>query len=613
MRLHYTVSLARPNVHLLGIEVQIEGAPHGPLRVSMPEWIPGHYSLMNNARFVQDLRAFAKGREVPAWKVDKQTWEVEAGGAPKVTVRYDLFARTLSSGASSFDDTQCHINGGNAFLYVDGHQDAGCTISFRDKPRTWKVATGLVAEGTNRWSAPTYDDFIDCPVKVAPIHHETFRVRGKAHHVVVSDLGDSVRRLPRLVKDIKAFVTWLADMFQGLPYEDYWFLFDLHPGRCKGGALEHKNSTHLALPIRLDSDDEEDYERIVAVACHEYFHTWNVKRIRPRPLGPFDYKTEQHTTDLWIAEGLTDYYTYYALQQAGVFSTKTYLKWVARYVDNLHDMPGRNKMSIRESSWDTWTQSFWNSRLAFEDTNSLNRYVDYYTKGSIVGAMLDVEIRAATEGRKGLEDVFRALWRTADLPEGFEQGEFEDAVERIAGRAVRTRLERWVGTPDALPYAAVFAKAGLRAFFEPPTKDEDTKKTRRKILGAFGIEVNDVHDPVHVRNVDPDSPAAEAGLDAGDVVLALDGRRVTKDEWRRLFREAAERSSVEVTFFRQDQLRTTRLRPRPDERKVTRFEVLDVGGDAKRVRDGWLGKKLEPFTTGPARKDGDAKGPGARR
>jgi predicted metalloprotease with PDZ domain len=591
MRLHFQVRLDRPHLHLLGVEMRIEGVPPGPLRVRMPEWLPGHYSIMNNARFVQDLEAHAGRRRLPAWKTDKQTWEIETGGARTVVIRYDFFAHTLTSGASCFDDTQCHINGGNAFLYPVGGQGAPCTLSFADVPRGWRVATGLVRRGRNRWWAPDYDDFIDCPVKVGTWREATFRVRGKAHHIVLSDLGDTAERLPRYARDCRKFVSWFADRMGGLPYADYWFLCDYHPTRSQGGALEHKNSTHLALPARLDSEDEEDYHRIVAVSCHEYFHLWNVKRIRPRPLGPFDYTKEQHTTDLWIAEGLTDYYTWYALARSGILSAKQYLTYLARTCDSLADMPGRETMTLREASWDTWTQSFWNARQSAEETNALNRYVNYYTKGGIVGALLDIEILAATRGRRGLDAVFRALMKTAGEAEGFEPGAFEDAVERIAGNGVRDRLERWVGTTEPLPYVRTFAKAGLRFSLEEPSRDEEAKKHRRKVVGTLGLEVDDDREFLRVRNAIPGGPAARAGLWKGDLLLAADGRRLAKDDWRRLLGEARPGRPIRIAHFRHERLRTATVVPQENPRTVARFAVVEgASPEAERVRRAWLGR-----------------------
>jgi predicted metalloprotease with PDZ domain len=599
MQVRFTLSLARPSLHLIGVEMLVEDAPEGTVRVRAPEWIPGHYGLMNNARFVQDIRALVGDDEVPIRKTDKQTWEVEKADARRFVLRYDVYARTLSSSACFFDDTQCHVNGGNLFLYVEGHQDAPCSVAFRDVPRGWQVATGLESDGASRWTAPTYDDLIDSPIKIGVFHERTFRVRGKLHTIAISDLGDTIERLPRYVKDVKAFVTWLADLFGGLPYEHYVFLCDYHPTRCKGGALEHKNSTHLALPLRLDSDDEDDYLRILAVTCHEYFHLWNVKRIRPRGLGPFDYTREAHTPDLWVAEGLTDYYAWYALVRSGSIGAKTYATWLCRYVDDLNDMPGQGTMSLKEASWETWTQAFWQARHSPEETNAPNRYVNYYTKGALVGALLDVEMRAATGGQKGLDDVFRALWKRADEPEGFEPGAVEAEVERIAGTPVRRKLEAWVGKAAPLPYRAVFRKAGLAFTEEVPAKEEDRAKRRRKILGAWGIEVDDKGPYPTVVNVVPDGAGARAGLNRGDVLLALDGRRLTGEEWRRILEGAKPGVPVPLAFFRYDRLREIEVVPDKNARKVARLEAPASVPDAqKKVRDAWLGK-TEPFRTGP--------------
>lgn len=586
----YVLNLAEPHHHVIGVEVTFEGLGSGPLKVAMPEWVPGHYARQNNARFVQDLKASVRGAPVRVQKLDNQSWEVEAGGASRVTLTYDVFGHHLGSSACFFDDTQCQIHGGAAFLYVVGHQDAPATLTVKARPAGWKVATGLTPAGPNRWSAPTYDDLIDCPIKIGRFHHETFKVRGVAHHVVVSDLGDTVRNLPRLVRDTKAFVTWVGDMFGGYPYKDYWFLYDLSPTRCKGGALEHKNSTHLALQLRLDSTDPDDYAWIVAVGCHEYFHTWNVKRIRPQPLGPFDLTTEQHTTDLWIAEGLTDYYAWYALCRAGVLSPKEYLTHLGRYIDRLHDMPGRASMTLREASWETWNQSFWVARHSAEEHNALNRFVDYYTKGAIVGALLDVEMRAATGGRKGVDDVFRALWKTWDRPQGFAQGEFEAHVARLAGKAVGRTLESWVGTTTGLPYARTFAKAGLDFRLVRPTKEEDQAKRRAKVLGAYGLQLDDSGASIAVVNVVPGSPAAQGGVNRGDLLLAAGGEKLTRDSWWRLLKDREAGQTVDLTVFRYERLRHLKVVVGKDERLMARFALAPKAAKAQvAVRRSWLG------------------------
>jgi predicted metalloprotease with PDZ domain len=600
MRARYTIRLEEPHHHVIGVEAVFEGLTGDSAVVGMPQWVPGHYAMQNNARFVQDLEARVDGRRVAAVKVDNQRWQIATRGAKRLVLRYDVFGHHLGSSACFFDDSQCQIHGGAAFLYVLGHQDAPCELVIARAPAGWKVATGLRPAGRMRWRAPTYDDLIDCPVKVGRFHHESFRVRGVLHHVVVSDLGDTAKNLPRLVKDTKAFVGWVGDMFGGFPYRDYWFLYDLSPTRCKGGALEHKNSTHLALQLRLDSQDPEDYAWIVAVGCHEYFHTWNVKRIRPQPLGPFDLTCEQHTTDLWIAEGLTDYYAWYALRRAGVHTPKEYLGFLGRYVDRLHDMPGRGSMTLREASWETWNQSFWTARHSAEETNSLNRFVDYYTKGAIVGALLDVELRAATGARKGLEDVFRALWKTWDRPEGFPQGEFEDVVERIGGKALRRTLEGWVGSTKPLDYAATFKKAGLVFEFAKPSREEDGSRRRRKILGGYGLELDDKGEFPAVVNVIPGTPAARAGVNRGDQLLAADGTKLTREAWARLLKEREPGDPLVLDFFRYEHLRRTRLVPERDRRLVARFATDPRASKrAKAVGRAWLGS-AEPVSTHPA-------------
>ena len=600
MRIRYTIALTRPKTHLIGVTMEILGHEDIPMRVAMPAWIPGHYSIMDNARFVERLHAEVGGKPVGVEKIDKQTWEIASGGARNVVVRYDLYARTLGSSACWFGEDQCMINGGSAYAYVVGRQDAPCELVIEGRPREWKIATGLERAGRDRYRAPNYDVLIDCPTKIGVFHDKTFRVAGKTHHVVVTDFGDTIKRLPDLVRDTKKFVEWFAKMFRGLPYKEYWFLYDLHPTKCAGGALEHLNSTHLSLPMRLDTEDTLDQDRITVVAAHEYFHLWNVKRIRPRPLGPFDYTKEQHTTDLWIAEGLTDYYCYYALVKCGVFTAKRYFTWVGRYVDRLNDMPGRSWMTVRDSSWETWTGSFWKMRTSSESTNVVNTFTDYYTKGSLIGQVIDCEMRAATKGKRGLDHVFRRMMRKASRPEGFPRGDFEAEVERAAGSGVRRLLEKYVGGTATIAYAKHFAKAGIEFTYGPVDSTYETSKGRRKILGAYGMEIDDGGALMRVSNVDPASAAEGAGIDKGDVLLAADGRRLTKDDWRRLLTAKPLGKAVRLTIYRHDELTDLRVTPRRDTRLAARFTLpAKPAPSTRRVRDTWLLPKLAPFTTIP--------------
>jgi predicted metalloprotease with PDZ domain len=600
MRVRYTISLAKPKTHRIGVTMEVTGLAEPVLRVAMPAWVPGHYAIMDNARQVSGVEARAGSRRLAVSKADKQTWEIAAGGARSVVVTYDVYARTLSSAASWLGEDQCQVHGATVFLYVVGGQSAPCELRIADRPRAWRVATGLPRTGPDRYRAADYDVLADSPVKVGVFRDETFRVAGKTHHVVVTDFGHDMGWLPEMVRQHRLFVEWFARMFRGLPYEDYWFLYDLHDTRCSGGALEHANSTHLTLPMRIDTDDAVERERIVIVGAHEYFHLWNVKRMRPKPLGPFDYTREQHTTDLWVAEGLTDYYCFYGLLRAGVLTPPQYFRWVAHYVDRLNDMPGRQTMSIRESSFETWTGAFWRARSYPEDSDALNTFVDYYTKGSLVGAVLDVAIRGATDGRRGLDEVFRRMMRRAGRPEGFAQGEFEDEVERVAGRRVRNALERWVGTPEPIDFAREFRKAGLLLRREPAPAAYDKSKIRRKIVGRLGLEVDDGATILRVNNVETGSPAEAAGIDRGDLLLAFDGERLTKDGWRKVLGRARPGARAELAFFRHERLLRKTVVLREETRLVARFSLdPKPSASARRVRDAWLGRGVRPFTSSP--------------
>ena len=594
MRVHYDVRWGNPATHLFEIEMRVEGVPGNPLEVAMPAWIPGAYEVLDSAKHLSRFQARGRRGALPFRKTDKQTWRIACPGERTVTIRYLCYGNTVGCISSSLDASHGHLTGGTLFLYVVGGVESPSTLRVRC-PAGWKIATGLESAGErNTFRAPDYDVLIDGPVEVGDYLHDRFTVAGRPHHLAIHPYGKEKKNRERLRRDVRKFVGFYADMFGGFPFREYWFLFHLHPTLAKGGALEHLNSTHLTLPFYLDSEDPEDYDRLVDVASHEYFHLWNVKRIRPKGLGPFDYSKEVLTPDLWVAEGLTDYYAPLALRRAGVWDYAKYFKRVARGIDRLADMPGRRWMSVKESSWETWTQAFWHRPFSRDDANLLNQFTDYYTKGALIGLALDLEIRRRSAAKRSLDDVFRRLHEDGtSSAEGYPPGAFEAVASETAGADLKPFFRDYVEGTREMDLARILRPAGLRVRRSPRAKKDDEGKYVRKILGSFGIEVDDRSEALRIVNVFPDSPAQAAGLDRDDVLVAADGEKLTSRNWRSVLKEKKPGRPVDFALFRHERLHHIRAVPACDQRLVTRIEVDPrAGRAARRLREAWLGRDL---------------------
>ncbi|HET6202636.1 MAG TPA: PDZ domain-containing protein [Planctomycetota bacterium] len=604
MRVDYEVRWDNPASHLFTVSMRVEGVLSDPVEVAMPAWIPGAYEVLDSAKHVSRFEAKGARGALRFRKTDKQTWRIACPGERAIEIRYRCYANTVSCIASSLDSTHAHLTGGTVLLYVVGGTEVPCTLRVQ-RPAKWQIATGLEHAGSpDRFRAETYDALIDAPVEIGAFLHDRFAVAGRPHHLAIHPYGKEEKNRGRLARDLRRVAGFFAGLFGGLPFREYWFLFHLHPTIAKGGALEHGNSTHLTLPVYLDSEDPEDYDRIVDVAAHEYFHLWNVKRIRPKGLGPFDYAREVHTTDLWVAEGLTDYYAPLSLRRSGVWDDRRFFRRIARAIERLADMPGRGWMSVKESSWETWTQAHWHRPYSRDDANLLNQFTDYYTKGSLVGLALDLEIRVRTGGRKSLDDVFRLLMeRFAPAPEGFPEGAFEAAASEIAAADLSRFFRDYVEGTREMDFARVLRAAGLRVRRVPRTKKDDEGKYVRKIVGALGVELDDRGEAPRIVNVLPDSPAEAAGLDRDDLLLAADGERLTSKNWRTLFRSKPAGRDLDLALFRHDRLHHLSLRVADDPRRAVRIEVdPDAGPAARRLRRGWLGP--DPSKRKDSRADG---------
>lgn len=531
----YTISMPKPWTHLLEVEMLVKfDSPQQAVELKMPVWTPGSYLIREYARHVQDFTAKTGNAPVPWSKINKNTWQVSANGAREITVFYRVYSNELTVRTNELNDEHGFWNNAALLLFPKGRLDAPSTVTVRPFGN-WKVATGLpkVAGRPNTFRAPNFDVLYDSPFEVSDFTEITFNVQGKPHRIVMS--GEGNYDLRQMSKDVAKIIEEGYKIFGELPYDDYTFIVNLRGG----GGLEHLNSTALQWN-RFGFKPQGRYNGFLNLVAHEYFHLWNVKRIRPDALGPFDYENENYTKLLWVAEGMTSYYEGLILRRAGIISDTEFLEGKASMIEQLQAKPGRFETSVEEASLDAWIKYY------RQDENSVNNQISYYDKGDIVGMMLDITIRTASNGAKSTDDVLRYLYN-----EYFKKGrnytpeDFQKAAEMAAGRSLDDFFSKYVRGEAEIDYNGIVKGIGLKMNVSEPNKT-------RAYIGADTAEENG---RLTIRSIPADTPAYEQGLNTGDQIVAIDGYRAGQTFMQSYLAEKKPADRVRLTIFRFDKLR----------------------------------------------------------
>jgi predicted metalloprotease with PDZ domain len=540
----YTVSMSKPYTHLLEVEMRLRAPGRLPsqLNLIMPVWSPGSYLIREFERHVQDFMVSdtAGGGRALRWqKTNKNTWRVETDGARELRVTYQVYANDLSVRTNDLNDRHANWNNVALLMYPEGHLSAPSSlrvVPFAD----WKVATGLpaVPGKQNTFRAENFDVLYDSPVEVGRFKTVSFEVKGVPHRIVMD--GEGNYDLERLRRDVQKIVETQISIMGDIPYHDYTFF--LHAHTSDGGGLEHLNSTSIILE-RNSFRSAAYVHSVLSVISHEFFHLWNVKRIRPDALGPFDYTRENYTKLLWVAEGITDYYGSLALRRAGLLSEEDYLGSLSSMIEAVQTKPGRLEMSVEDASFDAWIKYY------RQDENSINSQISYYDKGHLLGLLLDLEIRKRSGGAKSLDDVMRYLYTEFyKKNRNYTPEDFQRAAERMAGGSLDSFFSRYVRGREELDYQASLEAFGLRLGEADAAKQPAARP-------SFGADLSQEGDRLLIRRVIAGLPAYEQGLNSGDQIVALDGMRVNQQSFLARLAEKNPGDTINLTIFRDDDLR----------------------------------------------------------
>ena len=516
--IEYRIESLMPHEHVMQVSLKFD-RPAADQRLSLPVWIPGSYLVREFARHLSGLSATQGGRTVALQQLDKATWSVRCVPGETLVVRYRIYAFDASVRAAFVDAQRGFFNGTSVFLRVEGAEAEPHRLTLCELPAEWQVATALPAvqvdaRGIGDYQAASYDELVDHPVALGRFWRGNFEAGRVAHEYIVTGAlpdFDGVRLLADAQRICAAQIAfWHGDAKP--PFARYVFLHHLvDEGR---GGLEHRASTALISPRRDmpalgKAETSEGYADLLGLISHEYFHTWNVKRLRPAEFETLDYTRENHTELLWFFEGFTSYYDDLFLVRTGLIDIARYLKLVARTIAGVLASPGRRVQSVAQSSFDTWVKYY------RADENTPNATISYYTKGSLVALALDLTLRA--EGRGTLDDVMRALW-AASGGGAIDQAQIAAALQQIGGRSYAPELAAWVHGTDDLPLAPLLAAVGIEWADEPAT-----------LAQRLGLRISEsALTGVRATHVLRGGAAERAGISAGDELLAVAGWRLRR-------------------------------------------------------------------------------------
>ena len=554
----YVFDLTRPHTHLIGVTMELPPHAEGHLDLVLPAWLPGAYKIFDNARNLRCFEPVTLGGEPLRFeRVNWQTWRVHAGGQP-FRVRYDVFANKPEIHQGQLDAHHAFLNPGVLALYADGHkEDWDCHLKVQ-LPEGWRVATGLTPVAADAFTAADYEEFIDCPLQVGDFEEVGFELDGVEYTIVYE--GATPFDPAALVSPLRRVIRAATDLWGVPPITRYVFMY-LETGADVLNGLEHRNSTIVTGPVT----EPAMRDGLIAITTHEFFHLWNVKRLRPVGFGPFDYTREAHTTALWVAEGFTEYYTDLLVLRAGLNRPEGYFAHVASYIQQLLAMPGRRNMSLEEASWTTWHfgDDRWNGAL------------NYYVKGYLLALALDLTLRGRSGNRVSLDAVMRELWArfgATDTP--YEPRQVCEVAEELLGESLEDFWAPYLRGREDFDWEPILAHAGLVLLEHDP-------QPALEIQPAFKDGL------CKLEGVLAGGAAQEAGLMIGDELVAIGGLRVTPQLLGLLGEAFEPGEEVQVFYFRRGRLAETVV-TLARRASLAILPHPEADEEAKQLRASWL-------------------------
>ena len=575
-KVSYSLAMSEPHTHYFEVKVQVEGIRKNSSYVDfkMPVWAPGSYLIREFARHVEAEDAQTPNGKPLKWeKINKNTWRVYTDKTTDAAVfSYKVYAYELSVRTSFLDDTHAYINGTSMFVFPIGYQNLPLTLSIKPYKEWQNISTGLTPT-TDQWtlSANNYDILADSPIEIG--NHKVLEFTSNAIPHRIALYGKANYDEKQITKDLKKIADEATKVFGENPCQNYTFI--VHNASFSGGGLEHANSTTL-LVERQRYDTPSGYFSFISLAAHEYFHLWNVKRLRPTPLGPFDYDNENYTRQLWIAEGFTDYYDNLIPRRAGFSTENAFLNTMTDMISQHENSTGCRVQSLTEARFDAWIKSY------RPNENSGNTTISYYGSGARVAAMLDLLILHNSDGTKNLDNVMRYMYNEyyKKLNRPYTEDEFRKGLELIAGEPLAEFLQRHVYGKETINYNRFLNYAGLQLIEE---KDDEV---------GLGARLEDRAGKIIVTFTKRGGVAYEQGLNVNDEVLGVDGLRLSVGLLNQYIARKKPNEKISLLISRDGLIRTLELTLKTmDNTAYTIERVANPSEKQRKIYERWIGSK----------------------
>ncbi|HEX9543741.1 MAG TPA: PDZ domain-containing protein [Pyrinomonadaceae bacterium] len=593
----YRLAMSRPVSHLFEVTMEVE-LPEGQLPNSldfqMAKWSPGRYAVFDFAKNVQQFEALGgicprgaqcKMPTFPVNRVDDQTWRVSTMNTHRLTIRYKVFGNDLSGTFSQLDSRHANYNGGSIFMYVVNHKPDPVRLEI-NPPASWHIVNGRMTSMDQReWQFPNWDILIDTPTEIAPDSTlDEFQVDGKLYRVMVHSFGDEGGKRLALVRDIEKIVRAETAMWGPPEFDSYTFLIHFAADDHSGDGMEHLTSTQIIEPGALGEGGV--YGDTLDTVAHEFFHVWNVKRLRPLELGPWDFTRPANTRGLWIAEGFTNYYGHLTMRRADIWDDARFFRTENQTVTGIENAPGSHLMSAEESSL---LAPFLDDAPHAQRTNLANTSISYYPKGELIGLVLDLLIRGKTNGNSSLDDVMRRMYDEFYLKSpnatyylrgrGYTSEDFQRVASETSGFDLTDFFQRYVRGVELLPYDEALAYVGMHLV---------RAQAREPFNAGIGVDWGKAG-TLTIGSVRNDSPAEDAGLQEGDEIISLGRKNVSRENWLVALARYKQGDRIPIVVKRDRRtIQTAIVLHEPERFEYKIEERKDVTPTQKALRAAWL-------------------------
>lgn len=535
----YTLTVTDANHHLADVEIIFKEVKTKSFSVKLPVWRSGKYQILDLPSNIRQFEALDVNDEpLQFQKDDKNTWRILVNSPNTVKVKYQVYANLLRSRVSHIDETHAFLDASGVFMYSESQRDKPLTVTL-NVPENWRSVSGMDSIDTHKFKAENYDQLVDSPIESGINTFDSIKVEEQTYEIVI--WGEGNFDMERLKKDIEKLHYQAKSIWNSFPFKRYVYMY--HAGDNLRGATEHVNSTIIHTD-RLGFFPDKKYLKLISTTAHEFFHTWNVKSYRPAGISPYDYSQENYSDLFWMAEGMTSFYDNLMPVRSNIFTVSKYLENIAEDINTFRNKPGRNVMSLSESSFDTW--------LPNDGNRSHNTTVSIYLKGSLVSWLMDKEIRELTNNKKSLDDLHRLLYENyASAESGYTRYNVRQLLKEITGDDFAQFWQDYVDGVKDIDFDELLAFYGLQ--IKKPSKKDNAQL-------SLGLKMSLKNGLSEITGVSSDGPAWQAGLAVNDQLVAIDGYRINNDLDKHLENFQAGQPYI-VTYFNQGKLKTTKVKP----------------------------------------------------